>query len=290
MLHDRILVNADYTGSNVAAVFTMGGPVLVDTPLREQDILEWKSLIFDRDARGAKYLVNTHSHFEHCIGNAKLGGTIIMHRSDRKRLSAYNEPNRVRMLAATAFPALKTEDIEFIATEPRVPSEITINDSLTLDLGDHTIDLLHTPGHTPGSLCVYVRETRTLLTGDTLTAGRHPVKTGADIPRWIESLRRLETLEIDRIVPGHGPVCGKDELTRCLDYFQQMFSLVENSIAQGLEEKEVVQAVHHRLIGFYRMDPEVEGRDRIDGLKRIFDMGTARLYQEMRHNPRSGSS
>ena len=85
----------------------------------------------------------------------------------------------------------------------------TVADGETLDLGGVTLEFVHTPGHTPGSTCVYYREGRVLFAGDTVIRGSagpfHIDPDTGDLGVHLESLRKLQTHDIGLIGPGHGP-------------------------------------------------------------------------------------
>ena len=86
---------------------------------------------------------------------------------------------------------------------------IVFTGDLTLRVGDHTFHLLHTPGHTPGQLAVHVPEERVVFTGDTIFSGCQTWLMTSDVDQWLAALERIRTLDVDRIVPGHGPVVTK---------------------------------------------------------------------------------
>ncbi len=120
-------------------------------------------------------IVNTHGHGDHTAGNAKLksltGADIIIHKLDGDR-----------------YPG----------------ADILLCDEKTLQLGDVTFDVIHTPGHTPGGICLYAQGN--LFTGDTLfvgDSGRTDL-AGGDRPTLGRSIRRLMELPDDTVVwPGH---------------------------------------------------------------------------------------
>ncbi|MGD9366755.1 MAG: MBL fold metallo-hydrolase [Desulfobacteraceae bacterium] len=125
-------------------------------------------------------IVNTHGHGDHTAGNAPLksltGATVLIHASDADR---YPQADR------------------FLCDEKH------------LTLGRITFDIIHTPGHTPGGICLYARGH--LFTGDTLfvgDSGRTDL-AGGHRPTLGASIRRLMTLPDDTVVwPGHdyGPM------------------------------------------------------------------------------------
>jgi hydroxyacylglutathione hydrolase len=120
-------------------------------------------------------IVNTHTHGDHTAGNQELtsltGAKIIIHALD-----------------AAGYPT----------------ADVLLKDEKSLQLGEIQFDIIHTPGHTPGGICLYAQGN--LFTGDTLfvgDSGRTDLP-GGDRPTLGKSIRRLMQLPDDTIVwPGH---------------------------------------------------------------------------------------
>lgn len=120
-------------------------------------------------------IVNTHAHGDHTAGNARLkaltGARIVLHEAD-----------------APGYP----------------DADMRVHDEQQLSLGEITFDVIHTPGHTPGGICLYAQGN--LFTGDTLfvgDSGRTDL-AGGDRSTLGASIRRLMTLPDDTVVwPGH---------------------------------------------------------------------------------------
>jgi len=120
-------------------------------------------------------IVNTHGHGDHTAGNAALrdltGAKIVIHALDADR-----------------YPA----------------ADILIDEEKTFQLGQLTFDVIHTPGHTPGGICLYARGN--LFTGDTLfvgDSGRTDL-AGGHRPTLGKSIRHLMKLPDDTVIwPGH---------------------------------------------------------------------------------------
>jgi hydroxyacylglutathione hydrolase len=140
-----------------------------------------------------KLIVSTHGHWDHIGDNAALaahtGAPIAVHPLDRYRLE---RPNRG--MAPFEIP-------------PSVPA-VELAEGGSIRFGDLRLDVLHTPGHTEGSVCLLAADDGRLFSGDTLFAngwGRVDLP-GGSADQMVEALTRLASLE-DRlaVLPGHGP-------------------------------------------------------------------------------------
>ncbi len=142
-----------------------------------------------------KYILLTHGHFDHIFGASGLrdatGAKIIIHKNDAEHL--YNPQ---KSLAENNFPEIQIP----------VSADITVKNGDVLTLGDEKIKVMHTPGHTMGSVCYILENDRVIFSGDTLfcmTAGRTDFFDGSD-ELMIQSLKKLIALDGDySVLPGH---------------------------------------------------------------------------------------
>jgi glyoxylase-like metal-dependent hydrolase (beta-lactamase superfamily II) len=138
-----------------------------------------------------RFVINTHGHADHIGANGSLGLPIYIHRSDEDFL---NMPD---MNLSGMF------GIEISSP----PAQRLLEDNDILTLGGLRLEILHTPGHTPGGICV--RSGKSLFTGDTLfkeSVGRTDV-SGGDERMLTESIKeKILALPDDTVIyPGHGP-------------------------------------------------------------------------------------
>lgn len=141
-----------------------------------------------------EYIIATHGHPDHVCGNRAIkeatNGAIIMHEADVAFFERTETQNYFSMLGMEASP----------------PTEIKVKDGGIIELGEEKIQVIHTPGHTPGGMCLYCAPD--LLTGDTLFVGGlgRTDFPGGSYSELIDSINnKLLDLPEDTVVwPGHG--------------------------------------------------------------------------------------
>jgi cyclase len=152
---------------------------------------------------------------------------------------------------AYALEALPTDDPGGAALVPdretyyrdMGTADAVLTGDLTLKVGDRTFHLLHTPGHTPGQIAVYVPEERAVFTGDTIFSGCQTWLMTSNVEQWLAALERIRTLDVDWIVPGHGPVVTKQYLDVQRSHLMEWKTAVAAAIAKGWSRDETVARV-----------------------------------------------
>jgi glyoxylase-like metal-dependent hydrolase (beta-lactamase superfamily II) len=149
------------------------------------------------------HVVNTHSHFDHSMDNGKLIEHLAHLQHETPRLAAHVQAAPLLAAAGGArwfgFPA-----------EPGPQPDLLLKDGDVLPMGGHSFEILHTPGHSPGSISLYSADEGCVFVGDVLFRqgiGRWDLP-GGDRDVLLGSIReRLLTLPDETMVyPGHGPV------------------------------------------------------------------------------------
>ncbi len=144
-----------------------------------------------------KYLLHTHGHFDHILGThaakEELGAQIAIHPADERCLSS-----RLYSLMDT----FGVYDAELIPEK----ADLYLNDGDIIRFGNSELEVMHTPGHTPGGVCFISHSDRVIFSGDTLfrsTAGRTDC-VGGNFEELCASLKKLISLEGNYTVyPGH---------------------------------------------------------------------------------------
>ena len=140
-------------------------------------------------------IILTHVHYDHTAALDKLdlqkGTVIMMHEADAQARESDISASQV-----------------FGARAPRFNVDILLKDGMKIDLGDISLRVIHTPGHTPGSICLYEPRSKSLFSGDTVfpygSIGRTDLLGGSsrDI---LHSISKLAQIDVTTLYPGHGP-------------------------------------------------------------------------------------
>ena len=144
-----------------------------------------------------KQIVVTHAHIDHVGGALKLkqltGAPILLNQND--------------------LPLLEMMDMQAgwlgVDTPEVAPPDASADDHLVVGLDKYPAEVLHTPGHTPGSICLHFAPQKLLVAGDTLFAGSigRTDLPGGDTGKILRSIhdRLLPLPDETRVIPGHGP-------------------------------------------------------------------------------------
>ena len=270
---ERTYVETEFLGANVGCVSTEQGLILIDTPYIPSEIHQWKEYLDKLNDNGIAYVINTHHHFDHCLGNIFYSLDVIAHQLCYEEMSKPDGTRRDLFVSANQDLSDKTKK-QIYAIPISLPL-VTFNKNMWLHMDDANFKLIHTGGHTESSIIVYFVEDKILFSGDNVVVNRHPYKGQANFRKWIEVLEAIQDMDIDVIVSGHGEICDKAEAGRLLDYFKQMQERVLELRNEGCNRDLVIQRAHD-LINFY---PIEEGKEAQHSF--WFDEGIGRLYDEI---------
>lgn len=155
------------------------------------------------DLKNIKSVILTHMHFDHSGGVVKLLERrfvdVLAHKVDAKYLEEGNDEYVFAWGFGAKLRPIKISDY--------------LEESNNINFGDFNFKVLHTPGHTKGSICLYDEERRILLSGDTVFAGggvgRFDLPSGS-LRDLINSLERLSKIKVDKLLPGHGEIAAEN--------------------------------------------------------------------------------
>ena len=202
---------------------TTSDGVVVTDPI-SGDAAAWlKAEITKLTDKPVRYVVYSHHHSDHITGGTAFAGGAAF----------------VSHAAARAYIADAADPLTPVPT-------LTFSDRMFIDLGGRRVELIYTgKNHSDNSLVVLLPKERILFAVDFI-----PVETVAyrtmrsDYPDdWIESLKRVEQLDFDTLVPGHGKVGRKEHVRMFRDYLEDLRTAVIEQIKKGANLEQAKQSV-----------------------------------------------
>lgn len=252
--------------SNAGLVKGGGASLLVDT-LYDLRLTEHMLKELERITGTVRFdtVVNTHANGDHCWGNQLVGDAeLISSRAaaeemlelSPKLMHTLVQASRaivrmgglasvpLRLLGqlgiaragalADAAPLLveRFGDFDFGAVSLRVPTR-TFEGRLNLRVGDSEVQLIEVgPAHTRGDVIVYLPRQRVVFSGDILFIDTHPIVWDGPIDNWIAACDVMLGLDVDVIVPGHGPLTDKRGVQQTKDYWLRVQQLAAQAPAE----------------------------------------------------------
>lgn len=211
-------------GGNIGVSVGSDGVLIIDdqfAPLSEKI----RAAIRAMGGEKIKFLLNTHWHGDHTGGNEQFGreAVIIAHTNVRKRLSSRQE---LKFFNSVSEPQPK-----------EALPVVTFDESLSVHFNGEEIKAIHFPhGHTDGDSVIFFEKSNVVHMGDHFFSGMFPfidLDSGGDVEGFTRNVAKVIALLPDdvKIIPGHGQLCGMDELKA----FHQMLTGTTEFIRKAIQ-------------------------------------------------------
>ncbi len=217
--------------SNAGLVVDGEQSLLVDTLFDETLTREMLATMQDATGIGGNEittLINTHANGDHTFGNGLVKNAEIIASEAGTREMNETPPEMLAHLQAQApemgelgefFTAIFGA-FDFAGVKMRYPTK-TFSGRLTVPVGDKTVELMEVgPAHTEGDVLAYCPQDKVIYTGDILFIDGTPIMWAGPVANWIKACDTIMSLDVDTIVPGHGPITDKDGVARMQGYLR----------------------------------------------------------------------
>jgi len=239
--------------SNAGLVVGDGASLLVDT-LFDLDLTAAMLTSLAPLTRTAPIAtaVNTHANGDHCYGNQLLDGVEIVASSATAHemtevppamLAALNSAEgEVGELFRHFFGAFAFDGIEL-----RLPTR-TFDGRLEVEVGGRLVELIEVgPAHTSGDTIVVVPDARTVYTGDILFIGGTPIVWAGPLSNWVAACDLMLGMDIETVVPGHGPVTDKAGVAAVRDYLSFVEGAASARHAAGVDAWDAAREIAREI-------------------------------------------
>ena len=192
-----------FSGVSNSYVVSNDEILLVDTgmPGKSGEIIDYIKNVLKQDPADIKTIVITHHHFDHTGSLDKLkeitGAKVAIHSADADYISGKKtQHGSLFMIPVVMF-------MKIIYRSRPVKADIILEDGD--EIGDYRV--IHTPGHTSGSICLYNPNSKVLFVGDNLMCSNNKIEGPRVLhepENYKKSIEKLKNLDIDVILTGHG--------------------------------------------------------------------------------------
>lgn len=253
-VHAYLQPSGQWGYSNAGLISDGEASLLVDTLFDEKLTAEMLGALKDATGLGASdigTLVNTHANGDHTYGNHLVPGARII----ASKAGAHEmEEVPPGMLAAMLKNWKQMGDVgaffhkifgafDFAGVTYRLPDE-TFSGETTVRVGDKPVHLIEVgPAHTMGDVIVHSPKDRAVFTGDILFIEATPIAWAGPVSNWIKACDRILAMDVEAIVPGHGPITDKAGVRKMQSYLVFVESEAKKRYAAGMDSWEAAQDI-----------------------------------------------
>jgi len=212
-----------FRNNNHYSVFTVTPQGIIATDPINAEAAQWlKAELQKRFAKPVKYLIYSHDHADHISGGEVFADTAVVVAHDKARAVIVGERR------PTAIP------------------QVTFSDRLTIELGGTVVELSYVGrNHSNNSIVMRFPQERLLFAVDFIPVQSVAFRDFPDayVEDWIESLKRVELMDFDVLVPGHGPVGKKEHVQMFRGYLEDLRGEVLKYAREGKSLEEMKQLI-----------------------------------------------
>ena len=270
-----IYVETDQRGANYGGIVTDAGVVVLDTPMVPNQARAFRDEL--RRLSGGMpflYVVNTDHHRGHIMGNQFFQPTpVVAHEYAWKHMKGYGDNFKQRVIDSfKKEPEVQSQltDIQIV-----VP-KITFSHRLDIVRGGRDIRIIKVGGHTAATSVVWLPEERLLFVGDGVWVDQHPYMAQANSKEWLDGLTFIRKLKADQIVPGRGPICGRDATERMSEYIRFMRARVRLNHRQAKTKQETIANVLREVASWFPIPAALKSKTESQ-----IKQGIGRIWNEM---------
>ncbi|MFW9923599.1 MAG: MBL fold metallo-hydrolase [Candidatus Thorarchaeota archaeon] len=206
--------------SNTGIVIFDDFLLAIDPTTNFQTASEYRKKIEEEFNLPVKYLFITHHDGDHTFGALAFKDSIVIgHQNLTNRLQRKIKDEWLQIKNEIVFP------------------QITFKEKMVINVNDIEVEFHHAGGHSDCSSYVYFPKEKVLFAGDLMFSRMFPWAgdSTASPDQWINILQQFLDMDIKFLVPGHGPLCGKNEVRKHLNHFEELRAIVLDAIMDGTD-------------------------------------------------------
>lgn len=218
--------------ANVSFIVTKNSVILIDTGSSYEYGLQIKEEIKKITPNPIKYIINTHHHPDHFLGNSAFESDIFATTYTVNEITQNGDLYIVNLVNI----------IQSAMKDTKIKAPNKELNTKTLDLDGYKLEILYLDGHTKSDVAVFDLQTKILYSADLVFYKRTPATAHANIKKWIKSLQELEQIDYSLLVSGHGvATTSKEPIKENISYLKFLDETLKESAKKGLDIYEILE-------------------------------------------------
>jgi glyoxylase-like metal-dependent hydrolase (beta-lactamase superfamily II) len=239
--------------SNSAFIVTNSGVLLFDTGSGTKIGEALKQTIASVTDKPVRWIVNSHGHGDHWLGNAAFSKTV------EKIYASKEVTNHIKTEGRTWVERFNHMTEGATGQSDIVEPNVMVSQRIEQELGDTRFILFPSGNsHSKGDILVWMPENKVLLSGDVMYIDRMPSTFASDLAQWIKLLGELEKMNPKVVVPGHGKVGDTKDITQLRGLFTTFWNAVEAGMDDGKADFEMLPDVKKALSSYRKSYPGMD--------------------------------
>lgn len=244
----NIYIETGFGGVTLGVINLSHGVVLIDAPFLSDDIRLWRSSLSSMGGGIDRILINLDVQMDRVLGSRAMECTVVAHED----MASYYQSRSFAQKAQVQETGAECELYNNLGSFRWVPPEITFSHEFLIHWDDTPLILEYCPGAEYGAIWVRIPEERVLFLGDLVIPDQPPFLSNADIPTWINTLKRLVSHEFQNyiFIGGRTNLVRADQIRRQINFLEKVSEELEKLAQHQSAFYETEQLIPQLLRGF----------------------------------------
>ncbi|GAB4520911.1 MAG: hypothetical protein Fur0018_00940 [Anaerolineales bacterium] len=255
ILEEGIFYENCYPGVTVGALSLSHGLLLIDAPLRTEDIRNWRSVLHSR-GNNTRLLVSLDAHLDRLLGVRMMEAPVLVHHKTGSTIKKY--PSVFK--GQSEESGSEWELCAPLGSRRWTSQDFVFTSEVTLHWGGHTVQVLHMPGPMSGACWTVIPDAKIAFIGDAIVQHQPPFLGHAHIPTWLQTLDVLGAPEYKdfTLVSGRGGPVSAQDIQQQYELLAYIHQKMESMAAENASIK-TVRALAPELLERIEYPPNRRG-------------------------------
>ncbi len=250
-----IFIETNFSGVVVGIIRTSHGQILIDAPFRMEDVRGWRTTVEKIGGGAERLLINLDTHLDRTLGVKGMESVVVAHQ--KSVMMVRSRPANARVQDPDAVSMWESYD--GFNNIRWTPPEITFEDRVYLNWGNHPVILESHSGANAAGIWVILPEDRVVFVGDSVLVRQPPFLAFADMDLWLQDLKLLLSMRFRdyQIVSGRNGLVGQDDVREMAKLIKSIRTPFERLREKAAESSAVID-ISAKIIKQFEDQPDYQ--------------------------------